>query len=362
MTSTTESGSRTATPRKESWQSFGRESGRIGARSGVHTKTAGTSPREGHAVTLREHVERYLEVHATIVEPSTVRTISERLGVAKNGGVVASRRQYTTPIDEFGDLTLAELEQMSAAIALWQTTLPPRYRHAIMSALRQVLTAALRWGLMSSNPAIDAGRNPTPPVREMAYFRSLAEVDRLAAALGDRFGPIAVFGVETGLRPEEWTALQHADLDDENRTVSIRRVCVRGRMRDQGKTRRFRRDVPLTARAMAALDSLPPRVDTNLLFPAALGGPINLNNFRNRCWGPAVREAGLDPRLTPYSMRHTFASFALAAQVSIFELARMMGTSVQVIDATYGHLVRDSHERVRDALEARARTDLLGSS
>jgi integrase len=57
-------------------------------------------------------------------------------------------------------------------------------------------------------------------------------------------------------------------------------------------------------------------------------------------------------------MRHTHASFALAAGVSIFDLARLMGTSVKVIDETYGHLVRDSHDRVRQALEERARRDL----
>jgi len=115
----------------------------------------------------------------------------------------------------------------------------------------------------------------------------------------------------------------------------------------------------LTARALAAIDELPLRSDTDLLFPAAGGGPLNLNNFRNRSWRPAVRVAGLDPGLTLYSMRHSFATFALDAHVSIFELARVMGTSVKMIDMTYGHLVRDSHDRVRCALEARAKADLI---
>ena len=57
-------------------------------------------------------------------------------------------------------------------------------------------------------------------------------------------------------------------------------------------------------------------------------------------------------------MRHTYASFALDAGVSIFELARLMGTSVRVIDETYGHLVRDSLDRVRSALEERATREL----
>jgi integrase len=51
-------------------------------------------------------------------------------------------------------------------------------------------------------------------------------------------------------------------------------------------------------------------------------------------------------------MRHTYASFALDAGVTLFELARLTGTSIKVIDDTYGHVVRDSHDRVRAALEA----------
>jgi hypothetical protein len=57
-------------------------------------------------------------------------------------------------------------------------------------------------------------------------------------------------------------------------------------------------------------------------------------------------------------MRHTYASFALDAGVSIFELARLMGTSVRVIDSTYGHLVRGSLDRVRAA----SRHERSGSS
>jgi hypothetical protein len=45
---------------------------------------------------------------------------------------------------------------------------------------------------------------------------------------------------------------------------------------------------------------------------------------------------------------------ALAAGVSIFELARLIGTSVKKIDRTYGHLAQDSEDAIRARLEARA--------
>jgi hypothetical protein len=49
-------------------------------------------------------------------------------------------------------------------------------------------------------------------------------------------------------------------------------------------------------------------------------------------------------------MRHTFATWSLAAGMSIFTLARRMGTSVQMIDDTYGHLARDADDQDRELL------------
>jgi integrase len=55
---------------------------------------------------------------------------------------------------------------------------------------------------------------------------------------------------------------------------------------------------------------------------------------------------------TPYALRHTYASFSIAAGVSLFALARRMGTSVEQIDRTYGHLLPDAAEHERDLLDA----------
>ena len=114
-----------------------------------------------------------------------------------------------------------------------------------------------------------------------------------------------------------------------------------------------RRRVLLTARAMLALDSISPRLGTALLFPAPLGGHLDLDNWRTREWYPALDAAGAKRR-GPYHLRHTFAPEALAAGVSIFELARLMGASVKVIDRTYGHLAHDSEDHLRGLLDARS--------
>lgn len=97
-------------------------------------------------------------------------------------------------------------------------------------------------------------------------------------------------------------------------------------------------------------------MDTPLLFLAAEGGYIGLDTWRTREWYPALAAAGIEQR-GPYHLRHTFATEALAAGVSIFELARVMGTSVAMIDRTYGHLARDSEDAIRARLDARSGRD-----
>jgi integrase len=109
--------------------------------------------------------------------------------------------------------------------------------------------------------------------------------------------------------------VERKDVDRAGRAVTVQRRYADGRLPAYPKTERSRRRVPLTQRALDA--------------------------------------AGI-ARRGPYALRHTFATEALAAGVSIFELARLMGTSVAMIDRTYGHLATDTDERIRARLDGRS--------
>jgi len=52
---------------------------------------------------------------------------------------------------------------------------------------------------------------------------------------------------------------------------------------------------------------------------------MNLDNFGRREWAPAIEAAGIARPGRIYDLRSTFASRALAAGVSVFELATVMG-------------------------------------
>ena len=275
-------------------------------------------------LTLAEFVPVYLQRHrASGVRPRTIEALTQRLGYAARA---------------YGTAPLAELERMSGDLADWRATLPERSRYDIMRALRQTLEAAVRWGYMSRNPAKLAGKNPQPPPRPVRAY-TYAELEALAVELSPMYQPLPMFAAATGLRPEEWQALERRDIDPAGGLLTVSRTVSSREVVDLGKTARSRRQVPLSPRALEALDRLPPRLDTPLLFPSKRGKLLDLNHFRRRQWSPAVEASGVTRPARIYDCRSTFASNALAAGVSVFELARIMGTSVQMIERSYGTLI-----------------------
>jgi len=285
-------------------------------------------------ITLDAFAELFLQRHTG--EASTIATLRDRLAPARA---------------QFGTWKLTELEHAADDIAAWRATLPEGSRYRLMSALRQCLNAAgpNRWRYITRNPAVDAGTNPQPRAKEIDPLHP----DELTAILAELDTPdlqLVTFAAETGLRPEEWCALERADHDRHHRRILVQRKYAKGKLTPYPKT--HRRSVPLTDAAHQALLDLPPRIDTPLIFPAAKGQHITLDNWRSRVWYPALAFAAVRQR-GPYALRHTFATEALAAGISTFELARVMGTSLEMIDQHYGHLAHDSEDQIRARLNAR---------
>ncbi len=381
--------------RKGKWGVRWREQGRLLHKSPFNSKTEALNyyrdeiaPRlaghgsEGRRLTFREFAVKYLAAHSANVQPSTIHVLRERLGLPPEQQPTVNaqspalgetgkpkrtaRRKHKTAIEAFGEMTLRELESAAADIAAWRATLPDGSRYGTTQALRQVFNAAVEWEYMARNPAKKAGRNPQPIREEIEVFQSEAEIDRLADEL-DEWGGIPIFASETGLRPCEWIALERRNISRNDGIVLVERSYTeRGGLKPYGKTARARRPVPLSDRALAAIDYYcPPRLGTRLLFPASGGGGgrrlgtygyLNLANWRRREWYPALESAGL-PRHGIYVLRHTFATWALTRppELEIFELARYMGDSVRTIERYYGHLAKGATARARAKFNARAR-------
>ncbi len=264
--------------------------------------------------------------------------------------VATLRARLVRPLAEFGDVSLAELR--TGEIAEWEATLPPRFRYAVVRALRQVLDAAVGWEYLDRNPAKATGKNPAPPVVERQALEPV-EVERLAGEMRSPYDVAVIVGAWCYLRPSELLALERGDVDQAGGLVSVRRTLDGQRgTKTSAKTRRSLRTIPLPLRAAEALAELPPRLDTRLLFPAPTGGPFDLRNFRRREFEWAREAAGIDEGVTPYTLRHSGISWALAAGIPPTDVARFGGTSVTMLERTYAHLLEGSAEAARQRLDA----------
>jgi integrase len=294
-------------------------------------------------LTLSELVDEYLAQH--VAEANTIRALRDRLKLATAGIPVtprASEREHG-----LGEIRVDRLDVRT--IAAWRRRLPEGSGWHAHKALRQTLAYAVRAKLVSENVA-KLVPNPEPKRREAATFGSWEDLEKVAEEFPPERCSLPIVVAGTGLRPEEWLALERRDVDTKAGVLHVRRVYTDGRVREYGKQSGSIRRVPLRQRAAEALRAHPWRLDTPLVYPGERGGYLSLHAWRRDEWYPALEAAGL-AKLPPYAMRHTFASFAIAAGVSLFYLARIMGTSVEQIDRTYGHLLPDSEEYLRGLLD-----------
>ena len=231
---------------------------------------------------------------------------------------------------------------MSDEIAGWAVTHRwERVRYPLMAAMRQALEAGVRYGYLTRNPAKLAGPNPMPAPREIRVYTA-DELQAIAKELGTVEAAAVRFAAATGLRPAEWASVERRDVDKARRVVFVRGT----------KTLTSRREVPLTRAALAALAQVPPRLDSRYVFTTSRKcsgrnepGPFDVANFRRRVWAPAIDSAGIAKPARIYDLRSTFASNALAAGITMFELA-----------PDHGHIGEDDRAALRNAASTRLMT------
>src|SRR5260221_4604728 len=178
--------------------------------------------------------------------------------------------------------------------------------------------------MIDVSPARQGVGNPQRRRTEKRPFESWAQLAAVAARLDACSGALVMFAAATGLRPGEWIAVEQRDVDRVARVVYVRRAYRNDRLKCT-KTEGSVRAVPLQAVALEALDRLPARADTELLFPSLRGAYFDLHNFRTREWKPAQLAAGISPLRRVYGLRHTFATFPLRAGISNLDRSRCHG-------------------------------------
>jgi integrase len=211
---------------------------------------------------------------------------------------------------------------------------------------------------VTPNPALRRRRRRTRAAKvaaaTAATHRYLDDgtVERLIAAVPNRYRMLIRLMWRAGLRPGEALALTVGQVDPATNELTVDRA-VSSRVLGETKTGQVRH--PILAPSVAAALSAHIRQFSDwsdpdrLVFTTEDGDMIDLDNWRRRTWRPACEAAGVDADV--YDLRHTFCSNAVHAGVDLVSVAEAAGHSVAVLASTYLHYDSEAGRRAAQKLE-----------
>lgn len=274
------------------------------------------------------------------------------------------RRHLVPPL---GDRKLSQLsapEIQRVYNAMLERGLSARTVRYVHSVLHSALDQAVKWGLLSRNPAEHVDL-PSPRRREMRTL-SAEELTRfLREAREDRWYALWELLATTGLRPGEALALRWSDIEDDR--LRIQRNLVRpadGRWTlKEPKTPRARRTVTIPSTVQQTLQryrkkQLEERLkaghsysDQGLVFAVSNGNPLDWKVVVRRHFKPIARRAALST-VRPYDLRHTCATLLLASGENIKVVSERLGhASAALTLDVYSHVLPDMQQQAAERLE-----------
>jgi len=216
-----------------------------------------------------------------------------------------------------------------------------------LAAIRSCLGFFTRRGRLRKNPAREVG-TPRLPKRLVAFLpvdetHAILDGPRPTAAGPRRNLAVLELLYATGARVAELCGLNLSDLDRSQGTV---RVWGKGRKE---------RIIPVGEAALSALDAyLAVRGNTDgPFFQNHRGGRLTPRSV-HRIVKAAARAAGLTRRVSPHTLRHTFATHMLDAGADLRLIQDLLGHSRLSTTQRYTHVSTDHLMKVYDAAHPRA--------
>ena len=218
-----------------------------------------------------------------------------------------------------------------------------------LASLRSFFKFGLREGWVATNPAKPL-RNPRKG-RNLPHFLSAEDIGRLLATppaqgrQGLRDRAILETMYSAGLRVSELVGLEDGDVDFEGGVLRVR-----------GKGRRERL-APIGSFAADAVKQWLAVRRLHVHEPTGPSAPLFVNKFGRRLTTRSVarmlekylRQAGLDTRTTPHSLRHSFATHLLDRGADIRSVQELLGHKSLITTQIYTHLstaaLRQAYER-----------------
>jgi integrase len=239
--------------------------------------------------------------------------------------------------------------------------LAPSTLRLVVGTLRSIYNAAVRDRLVAHNPVEGVSLPRAEHVRVEPL--TVDQVRTLSSAMPDRCKAMVIAQAGLGLRIGELMALRVQDVDFLRRTVRVQdQLSLDGKRRVPPKTPMSRRTIPLpdlVGDALAAHIAEFPPID-GLIFTTFHRLPWRREYYGQRTFKRAARESGI-PDTTTHDLRHHYASVLLNAGESVVAVAERLGDTPAMVLKVYGHLMPDSEDRTRRAIDAAWTSDGRGT-
>ncbi len=280
----------------------------------------------GGDVAFRDWVDEWLATRA-IFKPSTQAN---------------DRGRLPELLDAFGDLPLRQITP--TLVRQWMSELsdrlaPKTVRH-YHSTLYGIMQLAVDEGLVGSNPC---RRTPLPELAQRGHlFLTEDEAAALIAAHPSRWRPLPILLLGTGLRWAEAVGLRCRNVDQAKRLLTVRETWSDHWGWQTPKTPASRRTIDFGQPVAEALDPLLRAGQSDMpVLRAARGGMVRHSVYVPQVWRPALARAGLADRgFTPHTLRHTHATWLIAANVPLSVIQRRMGhKSIVMTSDIYGGIM-----------------------
>lgn len=310
---------------------------------------------EPSPVSVAEYLKKWLDVAA---RPRVSRRTAD-------GYAALIERYIQEPLGRKRLADLRPLDIQKVYAEMQARGLSARVVRHTHSALHNALKQAVKWDMISRNPS-DLVELPKVPHKERRVLSPDEAARFLKAADVMKHGLIFEFALLSGMRPEEYLALQWSDVDFERGTVQVNRALVRHKKCwsfEKPKTARSRRTVSIPIPLLHKL-ALHKRKQAkvrlklgeawqafDLIFCSEEGTPLSTPNLTYRYFRPLLEKAQL-PLIRLYDLRHTCATLLLIAEENPKVVSERLGHSTIVLTLdTYSHVLPTMQQGASAKLE-----------
>jgi len=275
---------------------------------------------------------------------------------AEQAALDASLAKKSVPASITGSILSCDVERIRGFLAKLSEQ---NYSPATMARKIATLRSFHKWvekrGLVASNP-MTLIRTPKQP-RRLPKAITVDQINKLLSApsdsdmLGARDRAILEVLYSTGIRVSEVVAINRQDID-----------LDAGQLRIRGKGRR-ERIVPVGSHAAGAVRKYLAVAESER-GAIAPGAPLFMNKLGSRLSSRSVRRkvakylkmAGLDPDISPHTIRHSFATHLLDNGADLRAVQELLGHQSLSSTQVYTHLttarMREAYDRAHPRAEA----------